>query len=164
MPLAKKEQMPWEWELNAEPLNQYSLPSVVWSLRILKERVRKLYFQHFSLTLVIVILHHYIQNSQGKECSASKDWSRHWHVPLYKGLCCTESRVLCVRQLILVEMHSLKSIFTWHQNRVGNSKLTLQLNTCWLCLIHKLELNQTVSYWNPFPWRASLFMHLFFFF
>lgn len=73
IPLAKKEQRLWEGELNAESLSQHSLPLVVWSLRILKKRVRKICFQHLSLNLFIVILHLDIHNSQGKEGSASKD-------------------------------------------------------------------------------------------
>lgn len=56
IPLAKSEQRPWEWELNAESLNQYSLLPLVWSLGILKERVTKSCFQHLTLTLSMVTL------------------------------------------------------------------------------------------------------------
>lgn len=149
IPLAKKEQKPWEWELNAESLSQYSLPPVVWSLHTLKKRVRKICFQHLSLSLFIVILHHYIHNSPGKEGPAKLTLT----CSFVQGLCCTESRLLCVRQLILVEMHSFKK----HQNRIGNSKLTLQLNTWWLCLIHKWCLIEILSH-EDLSLHARLFL------
>lgn len=71
IPLAKKEQRPWEWELNAES-QSVQPPVSCLVIMYVKGKRWKVMFPTSLSNLFTGILHHCLQNSQGKEGSAGK--------------------------------------------------------------------------------------------